>query len=59
MRATTLNLDVVTATWTHPTVKVDTTSGFDQKMTNPYIILLMGMCLGFAIGFFVALVTIK
>lgn len=30
-----------------------------QTMTNPYTILIMGMCLGFAIGFFVALVTIK
>ena len=40
-------------------MKVDTTSGFDQKMTNPYIILLMGMCLGFAIGFFVALVMTR
>ena len=30
--AMTLNLDVVTATWTHPTVKLDTTLGFDQMM---------------------------
>lgn len=32
MRATTLNLDVVTATWTHPTVKLGTTLGFDHTM---------------------------
>jgi|TARA_E500000305_G_C3932984_1_gene193665 hypothetical protein len=30
-----------------------------QTMTNPYTILIMGMCLGFAIGFFVALVLME
>jgi hypothetical protein len=32
LRAMTLSVDVVTATWTHPTVKLDTTLGFDQMM---------------------------